>query len=117
MLGIGSVAVRWLLDPSGLNLQSSAEKAEPRRVGRAARYMADKGYEWRYDIGLEVLKQLPYFGRAASPKDTLPFQALRLGEVWMIKSTPQNIIAQGTEWRFLDELRREGGMGAGHRSD
>ena len=35
----------------------------------------------------------------------------------MIKSTPQNIIAQGTEWRFLDELRREGGMGAGHRSD
>ena len=34
--------------------------------------MADKGYEWRYDIGLEVLKELSYFGRDASPKDTFP---------------------------------------------
>jgi NitT/TauT family transport system substrate-binding protein len=25
----------------------------------------------------------------------------------MIKSTPQKIIAAGTDWRFLNELRRE----------
>jgi len=25
----------------------------------------------------------------------------------MIKSTPQKLIAQGTDWRFLDELKRE----------
>jgi len=25
----------------------------------------------------------------------------------MIKSSPQKIIANGTDWRFLDELKRE----------
>ena len=75
---------------------------------RAARYMAEKGYEKRYDIGLEVLKELPYHRwRDASPEDTLRFHALRLHEVGMIKSTPQQIIAQGTDWRFFNELRRE----------
>jgi uncharacterized protein YegL len=33
--------------------------------------------------------------------------ALRLQEVGMIKSTPQKIIAQGTDWRFFNELKRE----------
>jgi NitT/TauT family transport system substrate-binding protein len=70
--------------------------------------MADKGYERRYDIRLEVLKELPYHrGRDASPEDTLRFHALRLGEVGMIKSTPQKIIAQGTDSRFFNELRKE----------
>jgi NitT/TauT family transport system substrate-binding protein len=35
------------------------------------------------------------------------FYALRLHEAGMIKSTPQRIIAQGTAWRFLNELKRE----------
>jgi len=35
------------------------------------------------------------------------FYALRMRELGMIKSTPQRIIAQGTDWRFLKELRRE----------
>jgi NitT/TauT family transport system substrate-binding protein len=35
------------------------------------------------------------------------YYALRLHEVGLIKSTPNNIIAQGTNWRFLDELKRE----------
>jgi hypothetical protein len=28
-------------------------------------------------------------------------------ETGMIKSSPQQIIADGTDWRFLDELKRE----------
>jgi len=32
---------------------------------------------------------------------------LRLRDVGLIKSTPQKIIADSTEWRFLDELKRE----------
>jgi NitT/TauT family transport system substrate-binding protein len=28
-------------------------------------------------------------------------------ETGMIKSSPQEIIAAGTDWRFLDELKRE----------
>jgi len=32
---------------------------------------------------------------------------LRLREAGLIKSSPQKIIADGTDWRFLDEVRRE----------
>jgi NitT/TauT family transport system substrate-binding protein len=35
------------------------------------------------------------------------FFGLRLHEVGMIKATPQKLIAQGTDWRFLNELERE----------
>ena len=75
---------------------------------RAARYMATKGYEPRYAIALEVLKELPYRRwRDANPEDTLRFHGLRLREVGMIKSTPQELIAEGTDWRFLNELKKE----------
>jgi NitT/TauT family transport system substrate-binding protein len=75
---------------------------------RAARFLAAKGYEPRYEIGLEVLKSLPYNQwRTADPADTLRFHALRLHEVGMIKSTPQKILAQGSDWRFLNELKKE----------
>jgi NitT/TauT family transport system substrate-binding protein len=78
---------------------------EPERV---ARYLVDKGYEPRYEIGLEVLKSLPYARwRQSNPEDTLRFHALRLYEVGMLKSTPQKLIAQGTDWRFLNELKKE----------
>jgi hypothetical protein len=39
--------------------------------------------------------------------DTVRFYALRLHEAGMIKSTPQKILAQGTDWRFLNELKKE----------
>lgn len=75
---------------------------------RAARYMADKGYEERFDLGLEVMKELPYRRwRDANPEDTLRFHALRLHEVGMIRTTPNKLIAQGTDWRFLNEVKRE----------
>ena len=75
---------------------------------RAARLLQAKGYEPRYEVGLEVLKSLPYRRwREAHPEDTIRFHALRLHEVGMIKSTPQKLIAQGTDWRFLNELRKE----------
>jgi NitT/TauT family transport system substrate-binding protein len=38
---------------------------------------------------------------------TIRFYALRLHEAGMIKSSPQKIIADGTDWRFLDEFKRE----------
>jgi NitT/TauT family transport system substrate-binding protein len=75
---------------------------------RAARLLVAKGYEPRYEIALEVLKELPYNRwRDASPEDTLRFHALRLHEVGMIKTDPNRLIAQGTDWRFLNELKRE----------
>jgi NitT/TauT family transport system substrate-binding protein len=75
---------------------------------RAARYLADKGYEPRYEMALRILKDLPYRRwRDANPEDTLRFHALRLHEVGIIKSNPQKLVAQGTDWRFLNELKRE----------
>ena len=40
-------------------------------------------------------------------EDTVRFYALRLHEAGMIKSDPNTIIAKGTDWRFLNELKRE----------
>lgn len=75
---------------------------------RAARMLVEKGYESRYDIALEVLKELPYQRwREASAEDTLRFHALRLHEVGMIKASPNKLVARGTDWRFLNELKKE----------
>lgn len=75
---------------------------------RAARFMAEKGHEPRYELSLEIYKSLPFSSwREMSPEDTIRFHALRLHEVGMIKTSPNKLIAQGTDWRFLNELKRE----------
>ena len=40
-------------------------------------------------------------------EDTIRFYALRLHETGFIKSSPQKIIAEYTDWRFFNELKRE----------
>jgi NitT/TauT family transport system substrate-binding protein len=40
-------------------------------------------------------------------EDTLRFFALRLHEVGMITSSPRQLLADGTDWRFVNELKRE----------
>ena len=40
-------------------------------------------------------------------EDTLRFYALRLHEAGMLKSSPNALLAEGTDWRFLNELKRE----------
>ena len=75
---------------------------------RAARILVDKGYTERYDYALQALKDIPYNKwREYDHEDTVRFYALRLHEAGMIKSSPQKIIAQGTDWRFLKELKKE----------
>jgi NitT/TauT family transport system substrate-binding protein len=75
---------------------------------RAAQVMVDRGYPTTYDLALQTLKEIP-FGkwRVLDPEDTVRFFALRLREAGMIKSSPQQIIAQGTDWRFLNEVKKE----------
>jgi NitT/TauT family transport system substrate-binding protein len=75
---------------------------------RAARRMVDSGLTPRYDYAYQTLKELPYDKwREYDAEDTIRFYALRLHEAGMIKSSPQKIIADGTDWRFLTELKRE----------
>ena len=75
---------------------------------RAARAIVDRGFTPRYDYALQTMKDVPYDKwRVYEPEDTLRFYALRLHEAGMIKSGPKKIIAQGTDWRFLNELKKE----------
>ena len=75
---------------------------------RAARRLVDGGFAERYDYALQTLIELPYGRwRDFDPEDAMRFYALRLHEVGMIESSPNAILAEGTDWRFLDELKRE----------
>jgi NitT/TauT family transport system substrate-binding protein len=75
---------------------------------RTARFLVDKGYTQSYDYARQTMNELPYTKwREYDPEDTMRFYALRLHEVGMIKSSPQKLIAQGTDWRFLKELKKE----------
>jgi NitT/TauT family transport system substrate-binding protein len=73
-----------------------------------ARQMVERGFTDRYDYALQALGEVPYDRwREYDAEDTVRFYALRLHEIGMIKSSPQKIIAEGTDWRFLNELKRE----------
>jgi len=75
---------------------------------RAARMLVDGEFTPRYDYALQALEEIPYDKwREYDAEDTMRFYALRLHEVGMIKAGPQKIIADGTDWRFLNELKRE----------
>jgi NitT/TauT family transport system substrate-binding protein len=75
---------------------------------RVARFLVDKGYTTNYDYARETMQDVVYRQwREYDPEDTVRFYALRLQEAGMIKRTPQQIIAQGTDWRFFNELKRE----------
>ena len=75
---------------------------------RAARRVADGPYSPRYDYAPQTLNEVPYDKwREYDHEDTLRFYALRLHEAGLIKSSPQKIIADGTDWRLLNELKRE----------
>jgi len=75
---------------------------------RAVKLRADKGYTVGSEYALQTIKELPYnLWREYDPEDSVRFYALRLHEAGMIKSSPQKIISQGTDWRFIRELKKE----------
>ena len=79
--------------------------AEPRRVARS---LVDGGLTSQYDHALQTLNDIPYNNwREYDAEDTLRFYALRLHEAGLIKSTPNKIFAESSDWRFLNELKRE----------
>ena len=79
--------------------------SEPERV---AQRLVEGGFAPRYDYALQTLNENPYgHWREYDAEDSIRFYALRLHELGMIKSGPKRILADGTDWRFLDELKRE----------
>jgi len=75
---------------------------------RAARTIVDRGFTKAYDYALATMKEIPYNRwREYDPEDTVRFYSLRLREVGMLKNNPKKILADGTDWRFLKELKKE----------
>jgi NitT/TauT family transport system substrate-binding protein len=81
-----------------------------REPERTARFLVNQGHTPNYDSALQAMQEMEMaYGRwrEYNPEDTVRFYALRLHEAGMLKSTPQKLIAQGTDWRFLNELKKE----------
>src|SRR5262252_8804195 len=75
----------------GIDASGSAARADGPTAIRPPNRCVPRGRSWRdYDA-----------------EDTLRFYALRLQEVGPIKSSRQKIMADGTDWRFFNELKRE----------
>ena len=73
-----------------------------------AKRLVDGGFVARYDDAFQALTEIPYDKwRDYDAEDTMRFYALRLREAGLIRSSPQKIIAENTDWRFLNELKRE----------
>jgi NitT/TauT family transport system substrate-binding protein len=76
-----------------------------------AQRLVDRGFTPRYDYARQGLAEVSYRSwRDYDPEDTVRFYALRLRETGMIKSSPDQIIATGTDFRFLKEVRKELGI-------
>lgn len=73
-----------------------------------ARRIVDAGFTPRYDYALQTLKEISYAKwREYDPEDTIRFYSLRLRESGLIRAAPNKILADGTDWRFFNELKRE----------
>jgi NitT/TauT family transport system substrate-binding protein len=78
--------------------------AEPERV---AQRLTDGGFS-RYEYAKQTLSEIRYLEwRNYDPEDTMRFYALRLYEAGMIRTSPNQILAESTDWRFLNELKSE----------
>jgi NitT/TauT family transport system substrate-binding protein len=75
---------------------------------RTARRIVDAGFTPRYDYALQTLREISYAKwREYDAEDTIRFYSLRLREAGFIRATPSKILADGTDWRFFNELKRE----------
>jgi len=89
-------AILKAVDICALDPDRAAKSLEARALGKPSEY------------ALQVMKDVPYTKwREYDPEDTIRFYALRLNEIGIVKSSPQKIIAQGTDWRSFKELRKE----------
>ncbi len=75
---------------------------------RMAQLLVDSGNATRYDYALQALSEIRYdVWREYDPEDSLRFYALRMREAGMIRSSPNELIAEHTDWHFLNQLKRE----------
>jgi NitT/TauT family transport system substrate-binding protein len=74
----------------------------------AAQRLVEGGFTPRYDYALQTMRDVPYDKwREYDAEDTVRYYALRLHDLGFVKSSPQKIIVEGTDWRFFHELKSE----------
>lgn len=74
----------------------------------AARQLVANQVSDNYDYTLQTLLDTPYDAwRTFDPEAAIRFYSLRLREAGLIEQTPEEIIAKGTDWRIIDQLRKE----------
>jgi NitT/TauT family transport system substrate-binding protein len=79
--------------------------AQPKQ---AAQRLYDGGFVERYDYALETIQSIPYDRwHEYDAEDTLRFFALRMHEAGLLNNNPNTLLAEGTDWRFVNELKRE----------
>ena len=92
-------AVRAILKAADMCAQ------EPDRI---ARQLVDRQFTASYDYARATLREVGYrVWRDLDPEETIRFYALRMREAGFVKSAPQKLISEGTNWRVLNELRAE----------
>ena len=84
-----------------IDLCSSAPEA-------VARQLADRGLADNYELLAHSLAEVGYDRwRDFDTDDAIRFYTLRMREVGMSKANPADVIADGTNWQFLNEIKRE----------
>jgi NitT/TauT family transport system substrate-binding protein len=74
----------------------------------AARALIATGFPTDYDRAVKVFSEIPYAQwREFDPEDTLRFFALRMHKLGLIKQSPEDLVAEIADWRFLNELKKE----------
>jgi NitT/TauT family transport system substrate-binding protein len=87
-----------------LRATDAAAKDQP----RAAHDVVASGVGFADEsIVRETMAMCTYNWRELDPEETLRFFALRLAEAKLITSTPQQLIAQGTDLAYMRQLRKE----------
>jgi NitT/TauT family transport system substrate-binding protein len=75
---------------------------------RVAHNIVDRRLTDHHDYERQTLNDIPYAKwRDYHAEDTVRFYSLRLYEAGLIKSSPNKILAEHSDWRFFEELKRE----------
>ena len=74
----------------------------------AAQRLVDGGFTERYYYALQTIEEINYDQwHEYDSEDSLRFYGLRLHEAGMLRNRPNAILAEGADWRFVEELKRE----------
>ena len=85
----------------------ATDAAAKDRTGAAHRLVTHGDFVGDEAVLNETIANLSYDWRERDPENTMRFFALKLADVKLIKSTPQQIIAQGSDFAYMRQLRKE----------